>query len=74
VLNKLLNILKGEADLLEENVEEAPNEAESLASKDHERNTRVVPKKSRLNSSGEEVYDVDEEENNPNAQGKSVLR
>lgn len=31
-----------------------------------------MPKKSRLNSNGEEIFDVQEEETNPNSQGTLI--
>ena len=64
-----MNILKNEVDSATDVKDETSGQAESLANKDNEKNTRIIPKKSRLNSSGEEIFDVDEEENSPNIQG-----
>lgn len=37
---------------------------EEITGKDNEKVTRIIPKKSRINSKGEEIFDVDEEETN----------
>lgn len=40
---------------------------DTLSNKENERIMRVLPKKSRKNSIGEDIFDVDEEETNPQA-------
>lgn len=44
---------------------------DTLSNKENERIMRVLPKKSRKNSIGEDIFDVDEEETNPQANGNS---
>ena len=48
---------------------EETEKGEGLAQKDNERNLRVVPKRSRRNSIGQEIFDVDEEELPPRTNG-----
>jgi Asp-tRNA(Asn)/Glu-tRNA(Gln) amidotransferase C subunit len=46
---------------------------DTLSNKENERIMRVLPKKSRKNSIGEDIFDVDEEETNPQSNGKSGI-
>ena len=48
-----------------ENYDEDSEKIENLRERDAEKITRVKPKRARKNSMGEEIFDVDEEEQNP---------
>ena len=59
VFTKLLDVLKRESEVAPSSLE-FPKEEGGLGSKESERNTRIVAKRSRRNSGGEEIFDVDE--------------
>lgn len=59
VLNKFLTVINNEVDSATDVKEDASGQVDNLANKDNEKNTRIIPKRSRLNSSGEEIFDVD---------------
>ena len=68
-ITKLLNLLKNEVDLFDPELY-LKGDRDEL---NNERNVRVVPKRSRKNSAGEEIFDVEEEDAPPNANRNFVM-
>jgi hypothetical protein len=71
-MTHFFNFISREVDTAEPAEVFFKEEAETLTFRETERITRVAPKRSRKNSAGEEIFDVEEEEA-PTAASRTIF-